>query len=94
MPWNFWAAYLLKLGIVGLLLAAAYAAAHALRRLRFFVARVDRRLGVLETVVLSQHATVHLLRVGTRYFLVGTAGATIATLAELAATELTADAIR
>ena len=88
MPWSFWAGYLLKLGIVGALLAALYAAACALRRLRFFANPADRRIRVLETTVLSQHAAIYLLKVGTRYFLVGTAGATVAKLAELAASEL------
>ncbi|HEY6325285.1 MAG TPA: flagellar biosynthetic protein FliO [Candidatus Cybelea sp.] len=90
MPWSFWASYLLKLGIVGALLAALYAAVRALRRTRFFARAADRRIRVLETAVLSQHAAIYLLGVGERYFLVGAAGATIATLAELAPSEISA----
>jgi flagellar biogenesis protein FliO len=88
MPWTFWASYLLKLGIVGLMLAATYCAAVALRRLPFFAARADRRIRIVESAALSQHAAVYLVRVGARCFLVGTAGTSIATLGELAAAEL------
>jgi flagellar biogenesis protein FliO len=83
MSWGFWASYLLKLGVVALVLAATYAAAHALRKLRFLAVRSDRRICLLETAMLSPHAAVHLLKVGARYLVVGTAGGTIATLAEL-----------
>ncbi len=88
MPWSFWTSYLLKLGIVGIVLTAIYASAQTLRRLRFFAARNQRRMCVVESAALSQHAAVHLLNVGTRYFLVGTSGGSIAMLAELAPTEL------
>jgi flagellar biogenesis protein FliO len=88
MPWSFWASYLLKLGVIGALLAVLYAGARALRRMRFFASRGDRSINVIDSVALSQHAAIHLLNVGTRYFLIGTAGAAIATLAELAPAEL------
>jgi flagellar biogenesis protein FliO len=94
MPWSFWASYLLKVGIVGALLAALYAAARALRRTRFFGRPADRRIRVLETALLSQHAAIYLLGVGERYFLVGASGATIATLAELAPADLQFPATR
>jgi len=88
MPWSFWVSYLLKLGVVGALLAALYAAARALRRMRFFTRPGQRRIRVIETAVVSQHAAIYLLGVGTRCFLIGTAGASIATLAELAPADL------
>ena len=95
MPWSFWTSYLLKLGVVGLLLATLYAGASGLRRLRLFGRGANRNVSVIETALLSQNAAVHLLKVGTRYFLVGTAAAGIATLAELAPADLTrADARR
>ncbi len=94
MPWSFWASYLLKLGIAATLLTALYAAARAFRRMRCFAA-ADRRIRVMETALLSQHCAIYLLNVGKRYFLVGTTGAGIATLAELAAAELeSAEAMR
>ncbi|MBV8344568.1 MAG: flagellar biosynthetic protein FliO [Candidatus Eremiobacteraeota bacterium] len=89
MAWSFWAAYLLKLAIVGLVLAASYAAAHALRRLRCFSTSADRKLRVLESAAISQHAAVHLVKAGRRYFLIGAAGTSIAVLAELAAADAT-----
>ena len=89
MPWSFWASYLLKLGLVGLLLGTMYAIGCGLRSLRRYGRRTDRSLCVLETAVLSQHATVYLLKVGARYFLVGAASASMALLAELAPGDLT-----
>lgn len=94
MPWSFWASYLLKLGVVALLIAALYAAARMLRRLRFLTGRSDRRMCVLETVALSQHAVLHLISVGTRYFVVGAAGTEIALLAELAPAEIALPEVR
>ncbi len=88
MPWSFWTSYLLKLGIVGMLLAALYGAARAFRRIRCFAHPADRRVRVMETAMLSQHAAIYLLNVGARYFLVGTMGAGIQTLAELAPEDL------
>jgi flagellar biogenesis protein FliO len=83
MPSSFWVSYLLKLGVVALLLVALYAAARALRRMRLFASSADRSITVIESVALSPHVAVYLLRVGTRCFLIGTAGAALATLAEL-----------
>jgi flagellar biogenesis protein FliO len=91
MPWSFWASYLLKLGVVGALLAALYAVARALRRMRLFARSDQQRIRVIETAVLSQHAAIYLLNVGTRRFLIGTSGASITTLAELAPEETSRD---
>lgn len=88
MPWSFWVNYLLKLSVVALVLAALYAGARALRRTRFFASRGERSINVIDSVALSPHATVYLLRIGTRYFLIGSADAAVATLAELAPAEL------
>jgi flagellar biogenesis protein FliO len=88
VPWSFWASYLLKLGVVALIVAALYAGARWLRRLRRLTGRGDRSLYVIETVALSQHAVVALLGVGTRYFMVGAAGTEIALLAEVAPAEV------
>jgi flagellar biosynthetic protein FliO len=82
VPAGFWAAYAERLATVAVVLATLYAAARALRRLRFF-ARTDRWLNVVESTMLSQHAALHVVRVGTRYFLIGSASGSVTRLAEL-----------
>ena len=70
MPPSFWAAYLLRLGLAALAIAALYALARRLRNLS--LERTSSRcVSVVETTVLSPHATLHLLRVGRRHLLVG-----------------------
>jgi flagellar biogenesis protein FliO len=88
MPWSFWEAYAVKLLILGLMLAALYALARRLKGLRFFARGVDRYVTVIESTMLSQHAAVHLLRVGTRYLLIGAGNAGLTKLAEFSAGEL------
>lgn len=86
MPLSFWGAYLVKLGILGALLFGLYAIAH---RLRVAFVRSGRRyVEVVETTMLSQHAAVHLLRVGASYLLVGGGAAGLSKLAEFSASEL------
>jgi flagellar biogenesis protein FliO len=84
MPAGFWAAYAERLAIVAVVLAALYAAARTLRRLRLF-ARPNRWLNVVDSAMLSQHAALHVVRVGTRYFLSGSATGSVTRLAELKA---------
>jgi flagellar biogenesis protein FliO len=88
MPWTFWATYIAKLAIVGLVLAALYVVARKLRETRFFAHRAGRCVSVVESAMLSQHVAIHLLRAGNRYFLVGSASAAISVLVELAPEDL------
>jgi flagellar biogenesis protein FliO len=88
MPWTFWAAYIVKLAILGLVLATLYAVARKLRETRLFAHRHGRCVSVVESAMLSQHAAIHLLRAGNRYFLVGSASAAISVLVELAPADL------
>jgi flagellar biogenesis protein FliO len=87
VPVSFWAGYGAKLAIVALVLAALYLLARRLRETRLF-ASPNRCVSVIESTALSQHAAIHVLRVGTRYFLVGATNCGIATLAELEPDEL------
>jgi flagellar biogenesis protein FliO len=88
MPWSFWEAYAVKLLVLGLTLAALYALALRLKRVRFFARGVDRYVTVIESTMLSQHAAVHLLRVGRRYLLICGGNAGLFRLAEFSAGEL------
>lgn len=85
---SFWGAYALKLASVALLLAGLYALARALRRLRLRDGG-SRLVAVVESTMLSPHLSVHVVRIGTRYFCVGGGDdAGLATLAELTPEEV------
>ena len=79
---SFWAAYLIKLAIAGAVLALLYAFARKLRAWRFLDGGRSRLVDVVESRMLSQHAAVHVVRAGGRYYLVGTTSTAIATLGE------------
>jgi flagellar biogenesis protein FliO len=87
MPASFWAGYLERLALVALVLVALYLAGRRLRQTRFF-ARTGRTLNVLESIMLSQHAALHVVRVGARYFLIGSAAGGVSALAELGESEI------
>jgi len=82
MAWPFWAAYGLRLVAAALVLAALYALARALRGARLR-GSAKRCVAIVETTMLAPQATLHLLRVGERYLLIGSASAGISLLAEL-----------
>jgi flagellar biogenesis protein FliO len=82
MTWPFWAAYGLRLAVAALVLAVLYVVARSLRSLRLHGA-TNRCVVVVETTMLSPQAALHLLRVGERYLLVGSASTGISVLAEL-----------
>lgn len=88
MPWSFWEAYAVKLLILGAVLGALYALARKLKGARLFSRRTERYVTVVESTMLSPHAAVHLLRVGTRYLLIGGGNAGLFKLAEFSAGEL------
>jgi flagellar biogenesis protein FliO len=87
---SFWSAYALKLALIALLLAGLYALAGLLRRARFFDGGDSRLVTVVESVMLSPHLWVHVVKVGTRYLCVGGSEAAIAMLAELTPGEVAA----
>jgi flagellar biogenesis protein FliO len=82
MPLAFWGAYAVRLAVAGLVMCALYVVARRLRGARLF-ARGNRRVDVLESAMLSQHAALHLVRVDARYFLIGSAAAGVTRIAEL-----------
>jgi flagellar biogenesis protein FliO len=85
---NFWAAYALKLALVALLLGGLYALGRLLRRARLIDCNGSRVVTVVESVMLSPHLWVHVVRVGTRYLCVGGGEGAVATLAELTPEEV------
>ncbi|MDE2483186.1 MAG: FliO/MopB family protein [bacterium] len=91
MTSGFWINYFVALLVVALMLGGLYAVVRGLARGRV-LASADRRLvSVLESTMLSQHGSVHVVKVGTRYFLLGGGShASPAALAELPAEEIEA----
>jgi flagellar biogenesis protein FliO len=86
MPISFWGAYLVKLIVLGALLMALYAVALWLKS--GFGRGGRRHIDLIESTMLSPHAAVHLLRVGSSYLLVGGGAAGLSKLAEFTADEL------
>jgi flagellar biogenesis protein FliO len=74
--------YLEKLVILALVLATLYFAARRLRRTPL-LRRSGRLVTVLETTMLSQHAMLHVVSAGGRYFLIGSAPGGLSRIAEL-----------
>jgi flagellar biogenesis protein FliO len=78
----FWANYFERLAVVALVLVSLYFLARKLRAMRLFT-RAGRRLNVVESAMLSPHAALHIVRVGCRYFLVGTGSGGVTRIAEI-----------
>lgn len=91
MPANFWMAYAEKLTIVAIVLAALYFAGRRLNRTRFFAN--GRRMKLVESLALSPRAALHLVQVGARYFLIGSADE-VGLVTELAADTVADDLTR
>ena len=90
MPANFWIWYVAKLAIVALVVAVLYVLARKLRQARF-LADGGRCVRLVESTALSQHAALHVVRVGRRHFLIGSATG-VNVLAELGPSDVTDDA--
>lgn len=89
MSANFWLNYFLALLVVALMLAGLWVIVRGLARGRI-LASADRRLvSVLESTVVSQHASLHVVKVGTRYLLIG-GGSALSLLSELQPDEVDA----
>ena len=90
MSQNFWFNYFIALLVVALLLAGLYGIVRTLARGRVLVSADRRLVTVLESTVLSQHAAVHAIKVGSQYLLVGATNGSLATLSELSPEEVEA----
>ncbi len=83
MSSSFWLNYVFALLVVALMLGGLYAIVRGLARGRI-LASADRRLvTVLESTMLSQHAALHVVKVGTKYYLIGGGQGHVSSLAEL-----------
>lgn len=80
--------YILALLVVALMLFGLYSVVRALGRGRL-VTSTDRRLvTVVESTFLAQNTTLHVVKVGERYYLVGGGGGHVSNLAEVPADQV------
>lgn len=70
--------YLWGTGIVGLLLLGMTYAGQVFHRRRLVASTGKRLVAVVESTFLAQNVTVHVVRVGDRYYLVGAGSAGVA----------------
>jgi flagellar biogenesis protein FliO len=88
MSSGFWVQYVFALLVVALMLGGLYAVVRGLARGRLIASSERRLVTVLESTPLSQHAAVHVIKVGARYYLVGAANGAMETLTELEPAEV------
>lgn len=69
--------------VVGALLFFLWWGARALGRKRLLLGVDQRLVTVIETTYLSQHSTMHVIRIGTRYFAVGGGATWLTVITEL-----------
>jgi flagellar biogenesis protein FliO len=80
--------YILALLVVALMLFGLYTVVRALGRGRL-VTSTDRRLvTVVESTFLAQNTTLHVVKVGERYYLIGGGSGRVNTLAEVPAEQI------
>jgi flagellar biogenesis protein FliO len=83
MSSGFWVQYLFALLVVALMLGGLYAVVRGLARGRLIASSERRLVTVLESTPLSQHAALHVVKVGGRYYLIGGGNGQVGTLTEL-----------
>lgn len=88
MTSGFWFQYAGALLVVALLLGGLYAVVRGLARGRVLSSAERRLLTVLESTMLSQHAAVHVVKVGKRYVMLGASNGNVSLLGDLPADEV------
>jgi flagellar biogenesis protein FliO len=90
MSTGFWLNYALALAVVALMLGGLYIIVRGLARGRLLVSADRRLVTVLESTMLAQHVSVHVVKAGSRYLLIGGGQGQVNTLTELNADEVEA----
>jgi flagellar biogenesis protein FliO len=88
MEWTLWLRAVSALALVALLLYGLFWTVRLLSQGRLLALGQNRLLSVIESTVLSQHASVHVVRIGRRYYLVGAGSGTVALISELPAEDV------
>jgi flagellar biogenesis protein FliO len=90
MSTGFWLNYALALVVVALMLGGLYIIVRGLARGRLLVSADRRLVTVLESTMLAQHVSVHVVKAGSQYLLIGGGQGHVNTLAQLPADEVEA----
>lgn len=90
MTSSFWLNYVGALLVVALMLGGLYAVVRGLARGRVLASTTRRIVTVLESTPLSQHSAMHVVKVGSKYFLIGASNAHVSTLGEMDGPEVDA----
>ena len=90
MTSSFWLNYIGALVVVALMLGGLYAVVQGLRRGRVLTSASHRIVTVLESTPLSQHSAMHVVKVGSKYLLIGASNGHVSTLGEMDAPEIEA----
>lgn len=80
---SFIAQYILGLLVVACMLFGLYGVFRALARGRLVASTERRLLSVVETLFLPQNSTLHIVKVGARYYLIGSGAGHVSALAEV-----------
>jgi flagellar biogenesis protein FliO len=88
VPSSFWTNYLLALATITLVLAGLFFLTRRLAPGRAFAPAKRRLVTVIESTMLSHHASVHVIKAGERYILLGAAESGLTTLAEMSREEV------
>ncbi|MBV8074328.1 MAG: flagellar biosynthetic protein FliO [Candidatus Eremiobacteraeota bacterium] len=88
MEWTLWIRALSALALVALLLYGLYWAARFLSQGRLATLGRSRLVVVVESTFLAQNTSVHVVKVGARYYLVGASHGHVALISELSAAEV------
>jgi flagellar biogenesis protein FliO len=83
MSTGFWFNYALALVVVALMLGGLYIIVRGLARGRLLVSADRRLVTVLESTMLAQHVSVHVVKVGAQYLLIGGGQGHVNSLAQL-----------
>ena len=81
--------YLLALAVVALLLFGLYSIVRALGRGRILSATDRRLVSVVESTFVSQNTTLHVMKIGAKFYAVGGGSGHLSLLCEIPAEEVT-----
>jgi flagellar biogenesis protein FliO len=84
---SFWANYALALALVAIMLAGLAFAGRFLKRTASRAHAGGRFVCVVESAMLSPHASLHVVKAGRGYLLIGVTNASICRLAEIDASD-------
>ncbi len=87
---HFLFSYVLALVVVGLMLFGLYAVVRGVSRGRALGSSEKRLVGVVTSTYVSQNTTIHVVRAGSRYLLVGGGAGHLRALGEIPADEVDA----